>query len=52
MTRLLRWVSDNIALAAISLGLALFLLDALVRGIAWSVWGVLLPTIGGHGVIR
>lgn len=41
--RLLRWASANVALAAILTGVALFLLDALVRGVAWAWFGAMLP---------
>jgi hypothetical protein len=43
--RAIAWCNDNIALAAILLGIALFLLDALVRGIAWSWFGATLPAL-------
>jgi len=40
---LLRWASENVASAAVLTAVVLIVLDAVVRGIAWSYFGVLLP---------
>lgn len=43
ISRLLTWIEHHVEAAALLTGLALFLLDALVRGIAWSWFGTMLP---------
>jgi hypothetical protein len=45
ISRLLTWVEHHVEAAALLAGLALLLLDALVRGIAWSWFGATLPAL-------